>query len=166
MASQCWFWHREGSTVKSCVNRWSLVFSAAVLALWVVTVVAWVLPETPPIVHWNIDSVSPTSVMPGGTITITRNFVVIRKQKVHVTRTMVKGDCTKQCEFLDISNGTVLLDIGDYPNTSREHVIPQRATPGMWTINVSMSWVDSFGRQHSMSMQPLEIEILPKPSRG
>lgn len=129
-------------------------------AVWVVLIGVFLYPMPAPIDFIGGDSVGPVKVKPGGSITVSRNMSVTNAVPMQVTRTMVKGDCKKNCEILDLVHGRLLLDEGEYRNLEREHVIPLLASPGIWRLKFSVAWSDAFGRQHSKDLPELQIEVV------
>jgi len=115
--------------------------------------------EDTPIIDLDGDSVVPQQVLAGGAISVYRSFRFTRDESVTVTRLMVRGDCAKSCEFLDLAQSAHLLKAGDYWNVRREHVIPLQASPGKWSLQFTWQWRDAIGRHHKLALAPLEIEV-------
>ena len=114
---------------------------------------------TPPIEFTGNDLIEPKVVIPGSDFRVAREFNVKRSAHVMITRYLVKGDCSKNCEVVDISQGYSYLTKGHYFRW-REHRIPEHTDPGEWTLNVTMKWQDLLGFTHTQNLRPLQIKVL------
>jgi hypothetical protein len=114
---------------------------------------------SPPVENRGGDSVTPETVKAGGTVTVLRSYRVHREADLTVSRVMVRGDCAKECEVLDLTNSNLVLEPGDYVNVRRDHVIPLRASPGEWTLRFTWHWMDALGRPRTLALVPLRIVV-------
>lgn len=96
----------------------------------------------------------------GDVIGVTREFRVIRDDRVYLVRTMTKGSCPVACDIVDLHGGWVEVIKGDYRRT-RDIVIPATIRPGIWTLAFHQQWEDSFGRRYSRPLPTMEIEVTP-----
>lgn len=112
-----------------------------------------------PIVNLEGDKLTPARVKAGERVTVYRSFRVLREQEFTVNRYMVKGDCKPNCELIDLSTSRLTLQEGDYIAVRRDHVIPERASPGLWTLQFTWYWRDRIGREHSLPLVPLGVVV-------
>ena len=120
----------------------------------------FIFPPPPPIsTTGNDDSVTPTVVKAGETISVTRSLRSISEAPVGVVRTMVKGDCAKSCEVIDLFHGSFSLKVGEHMRVKRDHVIPLRAEPGEWRLVFWITWQDRLGRTLKTKLPELTIEV-------
>lgn len=131
-----------------------LLVSAVILLL-----VLALFPIGPPIVDTGDSSVSPKKVRRFDTVTVSRNLRSYRADDVTVVRTMVRGDCNKNCEIIDLPGGRLNLQPGDYKNVSRDHIIPSTAQNGQWRLVFSLLWRDLIGRTKVEVLPELQIEV-------
>lgn len=134
----------------------ALIFA---LLLWVISAVL-VMTTPAPFEDLGGDAVSPAMVKPGGSVTITRNIRVLSGEPLRVTRTMLKGDCKKSCEIVDLHGSALTLNPGTYTNLRRDHVIPITVTEGKWRLAFSVHWEDLIGRDRHIKLKELEIEVV------
>jgi hypothetical protein len=137
------------------VNPGMLLLLAISFGLW-----ATLLLTPQPIRYVGGDSISPNILRPGQEFAVTRNFNVSRDVHVRITRVIITGDCSKQCDVLDISSGWSYLTKGEYRNRARHHVIPNRTSPGKYLFHTSIQWSDRIGYWHNMEAPPLALEIV------
>lgn len=127
--------------------------------LWVLSAVL-VLVAPAPVVDLGNPSVSPTVVKPGERIEVTRNIRILKPDSLRVVRTMVKGDCKKACDIVDLHGGALTLATGDHMNLRRYHVIPVTVSEGKWRLAFSVHWDDLIGRDRHIKLKELEIEVV------
>ena len=128
--------------------------------LFWISALLWALfPMGSPIVSMQGDSIEPPIVQVGGTIFIRRNMRVTRKEPVTVIRAVVQGDCSVNCEIIDLSSGNLLLAEGDYIGIKREHILPLSIGPGLWKAKFYINWQDRLGRSHSEPLQELSFTV-------
>lgn len=135
---------------------WLLLLGVLV---WTATL-ALLLPSPPPINTMGGDSVEPSVVRAGESVIVVRNFRVLRDSPIRVTRAMVKGDCKKACEIVDLTTSHLILAPGDYHNVKREHHIPATVTPGKWVLVFTMHWDNVFGEDQKVNLPLLELEVI------
>jgi len=140
----------------SKIYYWLLLFGVLV---WVATL-AIILPSPSPIEAMGGDAVAPQITRAGSSVTVVRNFRIMRDIPIRVTRAMVKGDCNKSCEIVDLSTSHLVLAPGVYHNVRREHQIPATVTPGTWTLIFTVHWGNFLGADHKMNLPPLDIEVV------
>lgn len=114
-----------------------------------------------PMVPISGDTATPSIVKVGDIVTVSRNFKITRAAPFKVVRTMVQGDCARNCEIIELSSSSITRQPGVYVGNTRELVIPQTADPGQWVLQYTLHWNDWFGRAHSRPMPPLTIQIIP-----
>lgn len=141
------------------IHDWRIVAVISV-GLWGGLIGAFLYPRPAPIASMGGDSVSPAKVRTGSAVIVSRNLAITQAIPMHVNRTMVKGDCRKNCEIIDLTHGRLLLDEGEYRNLEREHIIPPQASPGVWRLKFSVGWSDAFGRQKSIELPELSFEVV------
>lgn len=130
---------------------------ALALILWTV---AFFYPQHSPMEIIGGDKVYPQTVHPGETISIFRSFNVTRLEPMGVTRRMIKGDCKKTCEIVDLVHGSFLPDkIGPTIDVKRDHTIPMNITPGHWRVMFAVTWHDWLGRTKTMELPELSVEV-------
>lgn len=113
-----------------------------------------------PMISLGGDSVTPHSVKALEAVTVSRNYEITRNDPMFVVRTMVQGDCSKNCEIIDLPSGYLLREPGVYRNHVRDHVIPSSAQAGAWVLQFSVQWQDRFGRTLTKPLPPLGIEVI------
>lgn len=138
----------------------TIAFYASTL-FWVCFVAWSFLPEEAPIVSAPGDSIQPLIVKVGGVITISRNLHVKREAPVFVQRTLVRGDCAKSCEIVDLPSGNITLPAATYGNLLRDHKLPTVVEPGDWTAVFTIQWTDRLGRTHYEPLMPLAFKVTP-----
>lgn len=131
------------------------------IALWAGTTV-FLLYAPVPFEDLGGDSISPQKVKAGETVAIIRNLRVIRDTPMRVTRSMIKGDCRRSCEIIDLPSSVLTLQPGEYLNLRRDHIIPLLASPGMWRMAFAIHWEDNLGRGHHESLKDLSFEVLDR----
>lgn len=129
--------------------------------LWSGTILFGFTEPPSPYQSYGVDYVEPTKIHAGDVIGIYRTFKIIRPETVNITRAMVRGDCTKTCEILDLPSGSLTLEPGDYKDVRRDHIIPANITPGIWTLRFTVQWDSRLGIQQSMKLPLLQIEVAP-----
>jgi hypothetical protein len=149
--------HREGDKTVSRAANFAL---AAASVLWLATGAAWFYSPPPPVVGWVNSSVEPIKAKAGDTIEVSRTFTATRDESMLVTRTMVKGDCKKACEIIDLPSSTLNLTRGDYTGIKREFIIPITASPGVWTLRFSIHWQNWVGRTLTQALPELTVEVV------
>lgn len=140
------------------MNRARKAIPTAMICICVAAM--WFYIAIPPIELLGGDSVTPKVVRVRDVITVTRNFRATRNTSVYVTRTLVRGDCRKSCEIVDLPSGELALEEGDYRNARREHYIPGLLQDGTWRLVFSIKWEDWLGRAHVLKLPELEIEVV------
>ena len=131
-------------------------------ATWVGALIWALYPIGPPIIGTGNDSVSPQEVEVGGIIHVTRNLHVFREESVMVIRTLIRGNCTINCEIVDLPSGNLTLKPGDYPNVLRDHILPATVQPDTWRIVFAIHWRDRIGRTHIEPLEELSFKVVAK----
>ena len=122
--------------------------------------VAFFHQSSPPIEYFGTDSVTPQRVKAGEIISVTRSFRIKRSEDFTVTRALVRGDCTRSCEIVDMSTSQLTLEPNEYRNVERRHTIPRRVDPGVWELRFTFHWHDFLGRDRTLPLPPLFIEVV------
>lgn len=73
---------------------------------------------------------------------------------------MVKGDCKKSCDIVDLHGGALTLAPGNHMNLRRAHIIPPTVTEGKWRLAFSVHWDDMIGRDRHIKLKEIEIEVV------
>lgn len=133
-----------------------------VVVLWLAVLALLFMPEAPPIESLGGDTVEPATVRPGDRVSVTRSFRIVRSVPMSVNRTMVRGDCKRSCDIVDLANGSLTLEAGDHLNVVRPHVIPAFVSPGQWELRFTVVWEDRLGRQRKTVLPELPITVVEK----
>lgn len=131
-----------------------MLAAAFALSLW---------PTMSPWESFGVDTVTPTHVHPGGTVTVARNFRISRSEVLTVTRAMVRGDCRKKCDYADLSGGTFAVEEGIYVDNRRSHKIPDDIAPGIWILRFAIQWDAPLWGMQKASLPPLTLTVDPAP---
>lgn len=136
------------------------IFYAAMTLTWV-SVIAWALwPLDCPLQYEGGDAVAPKVVSQGGTISVTRKFFVSRESPVTLVRTLIKGDCEKSCETVDLPSSAVALAAGERRTQARDFTLPDTVDAGEWRVVFYVKWKDRIGREHSMKAPELTFTVV------
>ena len=132
---------------------------AAAVSPW--AAVAWLAlySLSPPVNNWHDDSVSPTTARTGDEIVVARSFDAIRTDTIKVTREMIRGDCKKSCDRVEMPSGTLTVEPGPYREVKKTFVIPAAATPGEWRLVFTVHWDDSMGRTFKQKLPELVVQV-------
>lgn len=142
------------------MKTFSHVFFTVMTLIWV-SVLIWVFfPLGAPITSLPGDLVYPETVTVGGKIHVVRNLRVIREEPVVVNRAVMRGDCRKTCEIIDLPGGNLTLKVGDYPNVLRDHILPNTVQPGDWRLVFTIQWADRVGALHVEPLTVLAIKVV------
>ena len=137
-----------------------IALAVLTLSIWAALVGLLFYKPASPFVDLGGDEVAPAKVAPGGTVTVTRNFRIVRDEPMTVTRAMIFGDCKESCEILDLSTSKLSLTQGEYRKIAREHIIPMLAQPGPWRLVFVVHWQDHFGRELRQPLAELSVEVV------
>ena len=138
----------------------SVIFSAFT-ALWIV-VLGWaVWPVAPPLEFSEADAIWPKVVKVGGQISITRSFSVTRSDAVTIVRALIKGDCAKSCETVDLPSSVVHLAEGHHRTQTRDFILPLTVDPGLWRVVFVVQGTDRVGRSHRLALKELPFTVVP-----
>lgn len=133
---------------------------------WIAAIFLWLASLAvlssfpPPVQSLGGDAIEPATVKAGGVFTVTRSLRVHNDTALRVTRAMVKGDCAKNCEIIDLPGGALTLAEGSYVNLRREHFIPTTASAGMWRMVFTIHWQDALWRNRYLTLMELPIEVV------
>lgn len=129
-------------------------------AIWI-AVLTWIVwPTDAPIEYVSGGSVVPQVVNVGGTITVTRHFKVNREEQVTIVRTLVRGNCSVQCEVVDLASSTFTLPVQEMRTQSRDMALPKTVEAGDWHVVFLQQWRDRVGRVHSSPIPVLRFTVV------
>ena len=131
------------------------------LTLWLATIALYLWPQSPPFESFGTDTVTPDRAKVGESFVVSRNYRATRREVWAITRTMVRGDCRKSCEFVELPAGALLVGEGTYVDVRRSYVVPANVTPGVWTLLFTVQWDAAFWGTQKMPLPPLTITIDP-----
>lgn len=131
------------------------------IALLLSTIALYLWPQSPPFESFGTDTVTPDRVKAGGTFVISRNYRTTRREVWTITRTMMRGDCAKSCEFVELPSGSLLVEEGTHVDVRRSYVVPAQVTPGVWTLRFTVQWDTTFWGTQKASLPTLTITIDP-----
>lgn len=135
-----------------------LIFAA--VAPWVATAVLWLYVQSPPVENWHDDIVSPTTVRVGDEIVVSRSFDAMRTDVINVTREMIRGDCKKTCDRIELPGGSLQIEPGEYRGVKKTYIVPAAASPGEWRLAFTIHWEDRFGRSLKQKLPELNIRVV------
>ena len=142
------------------MKRSSVIFMA-LTAIWMV-VLSWAIwPISAPLVFAEGDAIWPKIVKVGGQISVTRTCSVVRSDQVTIIRALIKGDCSKTCETVDLPSSTVHLPKGHHRTQTRDFMLPPTVDPGEWRVVFVIQWTDRVGRTHRMPLTELKFTVVP-----
>ena len=138
----------------------SFIF-CAFTATWII-VLGWAIwPISPPLSFIEDDAIWPKVVKVGEQITIARTFTVVRSDPVTIIRALIKGDCSKTCETVDLPSSLVHLDEGHRRTQTRDFILPMTVDPGEWRVASIIQWTDRIGRSHRLALKELPFTVVP-----
>lgn len=131
----------------------------AMTAIWV-SVLIWVFfPLGAPIINLPGDFIDTQTVTVGGKVNVVRNLQVKRQEAVMVHRSMIRGDCSKSCEIINLASSSLMLKVGDYHSVTFTHQLPSIVEPGDWRLVSTTEWIDRIGGSHIESLAELAIKV-------
>jgi hypothetical protein len=136
------------------------IFLCVMTGIWM-AVVAWAIwPIDPPLQYLPGDSVTPDPVKEGGVITVHRKIHVTRKEPVVVVRNLIKGNCSPECEIVDLPSSSITV-IPDAPRIqTRDFVLPSTVEAGTWRLAFRYNWTDRIGRVHSEPIPEIIFTVI------
>ena len=140
------------------MNR-TYVYIAAGLLLWAGTTALYFWPPDSPIESMDGDYITPSRVKAGESVVIGRNFRATRDALWTITRVLVRGDCSKSCDRIDLPSSSTTVSEGTYLDNRRPHVIPLYTPPGEWRFEVTIQWDTPFWGIQKLSMPSLTITV-------
>lgn len=135
------------------------IYIAAGALCWLATIALWLWPAPAPFESFGVDTVTPDRIKPGDAFVVSRNYRATRRELWTVTRTMVRGDCAKTCEFVDLPAGSLMVEEGSYVDIRRAYVAPVTITPGVWVLRFTVQWDSLFWGVQKKSLPPLSITV-------
>ncbi len=142
------------------MNKYIAALLIALTSLWLGTSALWLYEPSSPVTNWRGDSVTPTVVKTGDKITVFRSFTGLISESISVTRSIVHGDCSKNCDVVELPSGNILVEPGEFLNVAKDYILPTTLHPGIWVLRFYIHWQDRFGRTLSQALPELSIEVV------
>ena len=141
--------------------NYRLIFWTLSGAAWVV-MLFWAFYPLPAPIVWYAEgeSVEPTVVSKGGEITVTRDYEVASDRPVFILRTLIKGDCKKRCEIVDLPSSVISLSPGERRKQTRDFILPDAVEKGIWQVVFVAQWTDALGRVSTQRLNVLSFTVL------
>lgn len=136
--------------------KWNIAMVSIVLVI-----IGWFTwPLEAPIKWMDGDKVAPLELKPGQMLYVTRQFEAIRAEPVVMLRTLIRGDCRKNCDIVDLPSSTINLQIGEHRNQTREFVLPAGMDAGEWRVVFTAQWKDRLGQVQTVKLKELTFKVI------
>ncbi len=119
----------------------------------------WAFLPSSPIVYTD-GHIVPSQVRAGDTISITRNFQIVRGGPLKITRAAVLGDCVLGCRIYEFPEVSVVNHVPGIYIQTRQLRIPKEMVPGVYRLTFQAHWTSWWGRDYVTRAPELSIEII------
>jgi len=137
------------------------LIAAALTLPWVALAYLYIVSTTPPIEYDSEQYFDPAVVTPGETTLIVRKFTIRRPVTLWIIRNFERRDSDGSLEVMEGVDVKASYQTGQYLQR-RLFEVPDRLTPGDWTLHNTVIWEDWPGFVHSMPAAPIQFKVVAK----